>query len=265
MLDPELFIRPDGLPMAIMITYKGRMEETQKVKQLVEERGGVVFDRPSLAYRDNMVRLLVGGEVSLRRDQDMFDHRYVLDCLKEDMILPIMLDYRINSHLPSILEQYDPVDVLLGYKRWKDITEVEGEKVSDIEEDDFDADPPGSDSQSKQVFKSFRIPYSKKNQHEIVKFLVSHSAYKMVKGNSIWQRMEEGGLCKGARTWQSMKEHFRKKIIPQIHSFGLSWRQVRRFRAAFGLDQEHDSDEEDDEEDDEKEERMGGKKEKRET
>ena len=79
MLDPELFIRPDGLPMAFMMTYKGRMEETQKVKQLVEERGAVLFDRPSLAYRDSMVRLSVGGEVSLWRDQDMFDHRYVLD------------------------------------------------------------------------------------------------------------------------------------------------------------------------------------------
>ena len=55
------------------------MEETQKVKQLVEERGVVLFDRPSLAYRDSMVRLSVGGEVSLWRDQDMFDHRYVLD------------------------------------------------------------------------------------------------------------------------------------------------------------------------------------------
>ena len=107
--DPELFIRPDGLPMAFMLTYKGM--QTQRVKQLVEDRGGVVLDQPSLVYRDSMVRLLVGGEVSLRRDMDIFDYRYVLDCVKEDMILPNMLDYRINSHLPSILEQYDPVDV----------------------------------------------------------------------------------------------------------------------------------------------------------
>ena len=39
-----------------------------------------------------------------------------------------------------------------------------------------------------------------------------------------------------------MKEHFQKKIIHQIHTFGLSWRQVRRFRDTFGLDQEHESD-----------------------
>merc|ERR1719318_1654967 len=107
------------------MTYKGT--QTEKLKQLVEERGGVMLDQPSLAYKDNMVRMLVGGEVSLRRDLDMFDYRYVLDCVKEDRILPNLLDYRINAHLPSIIQQHDPgpVDVLLGYKRWRDISEVE--------------------------------------------------------------------------------------------------------------------------------------------
>lgn len=147
------------------------------MKQVVEERGGIVIEHPTLAYRDYMVRLLVRGEVSLRREQDMFDYKYVLDCVKENSILPNMLDYRINSHLPSILQPYDPVDILLGYKRWKDIPEVEGEKVSDVEDDDFDNDRLGNDVASKHnVFKSVRFPYSKKNQQEIVNFLVKYSA-----------------------------------------------------------------------------------------
>ena len=73
-------------------------------------------------------------------------------------------------------------------------------------------------------------------------FLVRFSAYRLVKGKAIWEKMEEMKVCKGERSWQSMKEHFRKKIIPQIHTFGLSWRQVRRFRAVYGLDEDHESD-----------------------
>ena len=210
-----------------------------------------MFLSPTLAYRDNIIRLVVGGEVSLRRDQDMFDHNYVLDCLKEKMILPNLLDYRINSNIPSPFQQYDPIDVLLGYKKWRDIPKVEGDKISDIEDfvDDDAQDTHRSERQAlPMVFKSYRIPYSKKQEQEIVNFLVKHSAYKMIKGNSIWQRMEETGVCKGDRTWQSMKEHFRKKIIHVIHSFGLSWRQVRKFRAPFGLDEEHESDVDEDEE-----------------
>merc|ERR1712050_286543 len=127
MEDPELFIRPDGLPMAFLMSFKGI--EANTVKKVVEERGGAVFLRPTLAFRDNIFRLVVGGEVSLRRDQDMFDHKYVLDCVKENMILPNLLDYRINSHIPSNLQLYDPIDVLLGYMTWKDIPEVEGDII----------------------------------------------------------------------------------------------------------------------------------------
>ena len=247
MEDPELFIRPDGLPMAFLMSFKGI--EANTVKKVVEERGGAVFLRPTLAFRDNIIRLVVGGEVSLRRDQDMFDHKYVLDCVKENMILSNLLDYRINSHIPSNLQLYDPIDVLLGYKAWKDIPEVEGDIISDIE-DFFDEDVQVPDRQAPpKIFKTYRTPYSKKQEQEIVNFLLTHSAYKMLKGNSIWQRMEDMGVCKGCRTWQSMKEHFRKKIVYVIHTFGLSWRQVRKFRAAFGLDEEHESDVEEDEED----------------
>ena len=245
MEDPELFIRPDGLPMAFLMGHKGL--EGKEVKKMVEERGGVVCLRPTLAYRDNIIRLVVEGEVSLRRDQDIFDHKYVLDCVRDDNILPNLLDYRINSPF-SILQHYDPIDILLGYKRWRDIPEVEGDKVSDIE-DFVEDEVPMSHIQSNQsVFKLFRTPYSKKQEQEIINVLVKLSAYKMVKGNSIWQRMEEQGVCKRARTWQSMKEHFRKKIIHKIHSFGLSWKQVRKFRAAFGLDEEHSSDDDTDKE-----------------
>ena len=48
--------------------------------------------------------------------------------------------------------------------------------------------------------------------------------------------MEENGVCGGHRTWQSMKEHFRKQVIQKIHQFGLTARQIRKFRAAYDLD-----------------------------
>ncbi len=32
-----------------------------------------------------------------------------------------------------------------------------------------------------------------------------------------------------------MKEHFRKQIMPRIHTYGLTQKQVDRFKHAFGL------------------------------
>ena len=37
-------------------------------------------------------------------------------------------------------------------------------------------------------------------------------------GIQYWQQCEQRGqACKGFRSWQSMKERFRKKILPTIH------------------------------------------------
>ena len=136
-------------------------------------------------------------------------------------------------------KSFDPLDIQHGYSKWSDLeTVTQGEAVSDIEEsvqEESSAQPQKSPVKNDTIF-------SRKDQEEIVQYLVRFAAYKMVKGNSIWQKLESMNVCKGERTWQSMKEHFRKKIIYQIHTFGLSWRQVRRFRDTFGLDEEHESD-----------------------
>ena len=74
--------------------------------------------------------------------------------------------------------------------------------------------------------KAYRRPYSRKEQQEVVGHLVAQRSWGLVKGNTVWQRMEEVGVCGGRRTWQSMKEHFRRQIMAKIHTFGLDWTTV---------------------------------------
>ena len=250
--DPELFIRPDGLPMVfVMLPGRSSCEVTRAtIKKDIEMRGGVLLDTRDSIYAENSILLLGKNEVP-HRYQEMFDHRFIMDCIYENMILPNMLDYRVTRKTHSF-KSYDPLDILHGYRNWSDLeTVTQGEAVSDIEDDQEDE---SSVQNPKSPLRNYKM-YSRKNQEEIVKHLVRFAAYKMVKGNSIWQKLESLNVCKGERTWQSMKEHFRKKIIYQIHTFGLSWRQVRRFRDTFGLDQEHESDVNSDEEEGEDNER----------
>ena len=236
--DHELFMRPDGLPMVfVMAPGRSSCEARASIKNDIEMRGGLLLDTGDSIYAENSIHLLGKNEIP-HRYQEMFDHRFVLDCIYENTILPNMLDYRVTRKTHTF-KSYDPLDILHGYSKWSDLESVmQGEAVSDIEDGD------GAESvtqHQKSPVRSYKT-YSRKNQEEIVKYLVRFAAYKMVKGNSIWQKLESLNVCKGERTWQSMKEHFRKKVIHQIHTFGLSWRQVRRFRDTFGLDQEHESD-----------------------
>jgi hypothetical protein len=103
----------------------------------------------------------------------------------------------------------------------------EGERVSDMEEDEVLPASP---------VKPRRRPYTRQEQQKIVDYLVKQDAFAMVGGNRVWQQMEAAGVCRGGRTWQSMKEHFRRQLVHRINTFGLSSQQVHCFRAALKQD-----------------------------
>ena len=250
--DEELFIRPDGKPMVFcLLAERQQCPEYRQYRQAlvreVELRGGVVLDRPGQDYNDSSTIRLLGKEENYNRREraEIFDYRYVSDCIQKNRILENMLDYRVStSSLLQQYERYEPLDVLHGYKTWSQLPRDEGERVSDID-DDFETSSVVSsvlDRTRNSSLKTFKSPYTRRNREEIVRALVRFAAYRLVRGNSIWKKLEGIGICNGIRTWQSMKEHFRKKIIQEIHTFGLTWRQVRRFRATYGLDEVRDSD-----------------------
>merc|ERR1719319_1625503 len=204
---------------------------------------------PNVELRDKCIKLITKGEIALNKDQDMFDYKYVVDCARAGRILPNLLQYRISTQ--SHFAEYDPVDILLGSCQWSTLSKRdEGERVSDIE-DVEEHDVARADREFK-MFKSARYSYSKKEQLEMLQFIFKRNAYKLLKGNVIWQRMEENDVCGGRRSWQSMKEHFRKKVMPKIQQFGITIRQIRKLRECydgFDLDALHSSDESTDAED----------------
>ena len=73
-----------------------------------------------------------------------------------------------------------------------------------------------------------------------------------LKGNTIWKQLEKSKVCSGNRTWQSMKEQFRKVffdlyssclfqpfvtqvIVHKIESFGLTRKELLKFREGLGI------------------------------
>ena len=170
-------------------------------------------------------------EIPIKKDQDMYDYKYILDCAEKAKLLPNLGDYRVTSHVPSVFQSYNPLDILLGNLKWSEVPRKEvGEKVSDIEEDDATR----LYENEYRHHKSQRMPYSKKEQQGVVDWIVKYSAYKLLKGNIVWQRMEYLDVGRG-RSWQSLKENFRKVVIAQIHTYGLSRSEMIKFKVGMGL------------------------------
>ena len=130
----------------------------------------------------------------------------------------------------SEYEDYDPMDVLTGLRKWSQLTvKIVGEKVPDIE-DEFEPEEP-----ARKQSLGRKMPYSRKEDKEILNWIVDTGAFSQLKGNEVWKNMAKD--MKRARTWQSLKEHFRKYLISQLHLkvFGLTEESIKKFKIGYGL------------------------------
>jgi hypothetical protein len=73
-------------------------DERGRVKEGVEAGGGVLLapSDPASPGGDCAVRLLGRTEICLQREPNMFLAKYVIDCLRENRILPNLADYRFR-------------------------------------------------------------------------------------------------------------------------------------------------------------------------
>nr|CAD7263290.1 unnamed protein product [Timema shepardi] len=70
--------------------------------------------------------------------------------------------------------------------------------------------------------------YTLKEEQTILKYIADNNMYDKVKGRQMWQLMASSrGINK--RTWQSLKEHYIKSMIPRIDSFDLTKKEKNKF------------------------------------
>ena len=75
--------------------------------------------------------------------------------------------------------------------------------------------------------------YTPDEQKKIVDYIVEHEAFDLVKGDKIWKDMEKLKVVE--RSWQSLKQHFRKRIIYELHypRYKLDPDVIDKFRLGF--------------------------------
>ncbi len=69
-------------------------------------------------------------------------------------------------------------------------------------------------------------------QEAMLQFIVRRRLYSKLKGNEAWKLMERSRACPG-RTWQSLKENFRRQVMPQVGTYSLPPIEVSRIRRGW--------------------------------
>ncbi|XP_050306306.1 telomeric repeat-binding factor 2-interacting protein 1-like isoform X2 [Anthonomus grandis grandis] len=64
--------------------------------------------------------------------------------------------------------------------------------------------------------KHLRLPYTVSEERDIIRYIIDNDFASEVGGNTLWQKMEADGVCP-ERTWQSMKNRFKRSIIADLN------------------------------------------------
>lgn len=84
----------------------------------------------------------------------------------------------------------------------------------------------------------YRVPYSIDEDILILKTIIEVDGYYRLRGRAFWQDMEKTGLFEpGGRSWQSLKEHFRKAILPNIYNPKYKIPAVHKMMIHMGWEQ----------------------------
>lgn len=209
-LDWERYMLKENILAALFKSHKGhaisfyfQLEDDglkQKYEDLVEMYGG----RCDKLLEDIHPRTVVMVEVDYTNyafSRPVFKVNYIQDCINASELLPL------TDYLHNKLHKYCGLDFLdvIYYRTsiFKDPTNYQSQ-VSPVAKQDK---TPG-----------LRQRFSQAEKVAIIKFIIGKNETSNLKDDRIWLKMEKYNICP-KRTYQSMKTHFLKYLIHNLHKF----------------------------------------------
>ena len=114
-----IFIQPlSGAPIVFGVR-SGR--DLESIRMHIWKGGGKVEDPAKVSdTTGHRITLFDPNAIIRPKNQEIFDYKYILDCVKDNALKENIMEYRIHTKL--IYKDYNPMDIILGHKRWEDLT-----------------------------------------------------------------------------------------------------------------------------------------------
>ncbi|BES95572.1 Hypothetical protein NTJ_08383 [Nesidiocoris tenuis] len=103
------------------------------------------------------------------------------------------------------------------------------QKADSSESDEEFGPPPGAVVRLKGVSQKTRASYSHNEEVTILKYILASKKLDGLRSNVVWKQMDgKPGVEK--RSWQSLRNHFLKAMLPKLEMFNLTKEQINRMR-----------------------------------
>ncbi|CAH1791457.1 unnamed protein product [Owenia fusiformis] len=162
--------------------HLGPSEERKRLAPLIRHGGGEISGK----LRADSIKLILPG--STASDDGFVLSTYIDDCVEKNHLLP--------------MEKYSV-----------DKNEVARDNDDDLEPANYIVQAPSSKS------KTGRRAYLLSEDINIIKFICEEHSHNEVRGNAIWKKMQKLEITK--HPWQSMRDRYMKKILPNISSYRI--------------------------------------------
>ncbi|XP_075222934.1 uncharacterized protein LOC142325277 [Lycorma delicatula] len=212
-----------------------------RLTKLIEDCGGIVYN--SITDADDFTIVLVKDDsIHWAYTGPVFKISYIPACIEAKKIINITPFFK-SSFKKKYTNNFDFMTVVYFKKyTWDEVptkyispnvvdksplcesvtyNKKSNDNKSIIISDDESCENESNSSNVKtykSINKHSRLLYSIKEDEDIIKYIVLKKGYHKLKGVAFWKTMEDKNICPH-RTWQSMKEHFIKKIVFRLDNF----------------------------------------------
>ncbi|RWS31840.1 hypothetical protein B4U80_12684 [Leptotrombidium deliense] len=104
---------------------------------------------------------------------------------------------------------------------------------NDIEGEDSEAEENDSDDNCLEIKRRQAKIYTREEDMILLRHLIDRHLISQVKGRYMWQQLEKGRVLN--RTWQSMKERYLKRILPELWKYDITFKEAKEAIIAAGL------------------------------
>ncbi|XP_049858333.1 telomeric repeat-binding factor 2-interacting protein 1-like isoform X7 [Schistocerca gregaria] len=190
------------------------LEENDKNKiiaQMIQHGGGCVASLRGpygicLSSPENLLLL---------QNEAVFSTEFIKDCCIANRILDIN-QYRLGGP-SSYSDNFNAMKVLLRKSHWPTPAERD-ENDSANTDRHSDSDTAMESQNSRRNMSSHRSrTFSGNEDKYILRYIVENKEIGLILGNTLWKKIAQKKLQ--GRTWQSLKKHFLKHVLPNITKY----------------------------------------------
>ncbi|XP_049788563.1 telomeric repeat-binding factor 2-interacting protein 1-like isoform X2 [Schistocerca nitens] len=185
-------------------------DENKIIAQMIQHGGGCVA-----SLRGPYGIILSSPEnLLLLQNEAVFSTDFIKDCCIANRILDIN-QYRLGGP-SSYSDNFNAMKVLLRQSHWP--TPAERDENDSANTDRLsDSDTTVESQNSRRNMSSRRRTLSGNEEKEILRYIVENKEIGLILGNTLWKKIAQKKLQ--GRTWQPLKKHFLKHVLPNITKY----------------------------------------------